>query len=85
MQFLLESLILCCVAGVTGLLLGFGLHESIIYAASKFSDKVDFVWFIEPETVTIAFVGIFIIGIANGLFPALKAEKLDVIEAMKSE
>jgi len=84
-QFLLESLMLCLVSGLLGIVLGFGVYEGVIYGASQFSTQVKFVWFFEPLAFLISFVGIVLVGILSGLAPAFKAEKLEITEALRSE
>ncbi|MGE0174691.1 MAG: ABC transporter permease [Oligoflexales bacterium] len=84
-QFLLESIMLCFFAGVIGIMFGFGIYEGILYAASKFFDKLQFEWMWNPVAVVMAFGCIIAVGIISGLAPAIKAEKLQVIEALRSE
>ena len=84
-QFLLESLMLCIVSGLLGIVLGFGVYEGVIYGASQFSTHVKFEWFLEPLAFVISFVGIVLVGILSGLAPAFKAEKLEITEALRSE
>lgn len=85
MQFLTESLILCSIAGMIGIMIGFITYETIIYGASKFIDKFSFEWTVNSFAVFISFVCIFVVGIASGLVPAIKAEKLDATEALRKE
>ncbi len=84
-QFLLESMMLCSVSGFFGIVLGFGVYEGIIYAASRLSNQVKFEWFFEPLAFLISFVGIVLVGILSGIAPAFKAEKLEITEALRSE
>ena len=84
-QFLLESVILCVVAGLIGMVLGFSAYEIMIYSASKFVPKLNFEWVFEPSAFVLSVVSIFAVGIASGMIPAVKAEKLEVIEALRSE
>ncbi|MBI3543775.1 MAG: ATP-binding cassette domain-containing protein [Deltaproteobacteria bacterium] len=84
-QFLLESVILCIVAGLIGMLLGFSAYEIMIYSASKFVPKLRFEWVFEPGAFLLSVVSILAVGIASGLVPAVRAEKLEVIEALRSE
>lgn len=84
-QVLAESLCLCVVAGLIGLVIGFGAYEALIYGASKFSDKIEFRWVIEPWSVLLSSVAIVSVGILSGFVPAMRAEKLQVMEALRSE
>jgi len=85
MQFLTESLVLCTLAGFIGLVAGFLAYHGAIAGASKFVNKLSFEWTIDGLAFFISIISIFGVGILSGLFPALKAEKLQVIEALRSE
>lgn len=84
-QFLAESLAICSVAGVIGLFLGFITYEVAIAIAAQFTNKLSFEWIFDPLAFFISLVSIIAVGLLSGLYPALKAEKLDVIEALRSE
>ncbi|MGK5089486.1 FtsX-like permease family protein, partial [Bdellovibrionota bacterium FG-2] len=84
-QFLLEAMILCCVAGVLGLVMGFSVYELLIYGASKFVTKLQFEWVVDWGALIISVVSTLVVGLASGLMPALKAERLQVIEALRTE
>lgn len=85
LQFILESLLVCSVAGIIGILLGFAFYETLIYVGSKYLDKVKFVWLIEWNAIVWSFLSIVIVGVVSGLIPALKAEKTEVIDALRSD
>jgi putative ABC transport system permease protein len=77
LQFLLESSIICLIGGLIGLALSFGVAELINR-------------FILPSSVSIPIVGIalmvsILVGIFSGLIPALRASKLNPIEALRYE
>ncbi|MGZ3692696.1 MAG: ABC transporter permease [Bdellovibrionota bacterium] len=84
-QFLLESLVVCALAGVIGLIAGFAIYETGLWAASKLVSKVQFEWIINWGALLLSCIAILCVGIASGLFPALKAERLQVVEALRSE
>jgi putative ABC transport system permease protein len=84
-QFLLESLVVCAFAGLIGLLAGFAIYESGLWAASQLVTKVKFEWIVNWGALAISCVAIICVGIASGLFPAIKAERLQVVEALRSE
>ena len=84
-QFLVESVLVCAVAGLIGIIIGFGGCHLAIWAATKFVNKLQFEWTINYVALAISLISIFAVGILSGLFPAIKAEKLQVIEALRSE
>ncbi len=84
-QFLLESVFLAAIAGVLGLFLGFSTYELIIYLASKFIAKLTFEWAIDPVALFVSLVSMLLVGVASGIVPAVRAERLEVIEALRSE
>ena len=77
-QFFTETLIIGQLGGIVGIILGiligFGIASAIGFA------------FVIPWTAVIAAVlTTFLVSIASGLYPALKASKLDPIEALRHE
>lgn len=84
-QFLLESLLLCGLAGFVGLGVGFIGYETIIWGGSKVIPKFEFQWVFDLQAVLLSTVAIVAVGIFSGLTPALRAEKLSPIEALRSE
>ncbi|OFZ64972.1 MAG: hypothetical protein A2577_08995 [Bdellovibrionales bacterium RIFOXYD1_FULL_36_51] len=84
-QFLTESVLICFFAGIIGLFLGVAIYHVVIWGASKFVTNLHFEWTFNFMAFTFSIFSIFIVGILSGLFPAIKAEKLQVVEALRSE
>lgn len=84
-QVLMESVTLCLLAGVLGVVVGFGSYELLIFGATKFLKNLKFEWIFEPLAAVLSLVSIVAVGIGSGFIPALRAEKLQVIEALRSE
>ncbi len=76
-QFLFEAVILCLIGGLVGLLLVF-IATQLLGAASE----MDF--FMSAGNVTSGILLSVTIGIISGILPAMKASKLDPVEAMNS-
>ncbi|MBX3022211.1 MAG: ATP-binding cassette domain-containing protein [Bdellovibrionales bacterium] len=83
--FFAESLFLCGIAGLTGLLVGFAAYQLLIYAGTRVIPDLKFEWVFNPWAFVISFAAIVVTGVLSGLGPALRAEKLQVIEALRSE
>jgi putative ABC transport system permease protein len=78
MQFLVEAVVLSSSGGIFGILLGLGASLGL-----KNMLMVPFVF--DPNIVIIAFVFSAAVGVVFGYFPALKAARLDPIEALRHE
>jgi putative ABC transport system permease protein len=78
LQFLFEAVVLCNVGGIIGILLGFGLGN-VMTLMTSFSANIPIEW---------AFIGMgfcSVIGITFGMLPAIKASKLNPIDALQYE
>ena len=78
MQFLAESVILCMLGGLIGVLLGIGLSVAIARVMGWPS-------FVSPQAASIAFLFSAATGVFFGYYPAHKAASLDPIEALRYE
>lgn len=85
MQFLVESVIVCLIAGLIGIIVGFAGYHSAIWVSTKFVNKLQFEWIVNWFALFLSLISILVVGILSGLFPAMKAEKLQVIDALRSE
>jgi putative ABC transport system permease protein len=77
-QFLLEAVILCNVGGLVGVAVGFGLGNIVALFAS-FEVSVPMEW------AVIGLLFCSMVGIGFGMVPAIKASRLDPIEALRYE
>lgn len=84
-HILTESIVLCGLAGFIGLIIGFGFYELVIFVTSKFATSVEFQWRLDMPALLISFASIFAVGILSGLAPAIRAERLQILEALRSD
>lgn len=77
-QFLMEAVVITLLGGVVGVILGMGLGYGIaLYFKTAF--VIPFQWMI------LAFVVCAVTGVVSGLYPAVKAARLDPIESLRYE
>ena len=79
LQFLFESLVLCMIGGLIGLLFGYGIGLIVAAAIDLPEAYVPF-W-----AVLLAFGFSAFVGIVFGIMPAAKAANLDPIDALRYE
>lgn len=77
-QFFIETIIIGQLGGLIGILLG-------ISSAYFLSTIMDFNFSIPWTAILTAFIITFIVAIISGLYPAVKASKLDPVEALRYE
>ena len=77
-QFLIEAVILCNIGGIIGVLVGFGLGNMVTLFTS-FESSVPMEW------AVIGLVFCSAVGIGFGLLPAIKASRLNPIDALRYE
>jgi putative ABC transport system permease protein len=77
-QFLVESLVLCLLGGLLGLMLGVGVAELLTRLAG---------WrtYVTPAALALAFCFSAGVGLAFGMWPAWRAASLDPVEALRHE
>ncbi|MCZ2102433.1 MAG: ABC transporter permease [Chitinophagales bacterium] len=77
-QFLVEAVVICLIGGLAGIILGIlmGFGVSML-VGGKF--------FIPWNWIALGFTVCIIVGLVSGLYPAVKASRLDPIEALRYE
>ncbi|MEP6645894.1 MAG: ABC transporter permease [Saprospiraceae bacterium] len=77
-QFLTEAVMICQMGGIVGIILGIAIGNGVaLLLGGKFI--MPWAWII------LGFVTCMIVGLVSGLYPALKAAKLDPIESLRYE
>ena len=77
-QFLTEAVLICQLGGIVGIVLGIAIGNGVaLILGGKFI--MPWAWII------LGFITCMIVGLASGLYPALKAARLDPIESLRYE
>jgi putative ABC transport system permease protein len=90
LQFLAESLTITFMGGALGVILAFAVSLSVgrltLYSAmAKHAEGGDIRLVIDPGTLIIATLILAVVGLVSGMLPAIRASRLDPIEALRYE
>lgn len=89
-QFLAEAFVITAVGGVAGIILAelvsVGVGRIRFYSnIAANADKADIYLLISPTTVIVAVSILVVTGLVSGMIPAIRASRLDPIEALRYE
>lgn len=83
-QFLVEGIMLTIFSGIIGIILALLASKGVNFAISEYT-KYNFILTINFSTMIKIIIFCGLIGIVFGIYPAIKAGKLDPVEALKYE
>jgi putative ABC transport system permease protein len=89
-QFLAEALAITAVGGIAGIILAYSVSILVgripFYSTvAKNAESADIRLIIDPTTVVVATIILGLVGLVSGMLPAIKASRLDPIEALRYE
>jgi putative ABC transport system permease protein len=89
-QFLAEALAITLLGGICGIILAFAVSISVgrltLYSAmAKYAEAGDIRLMINPSTLIVSILILMAVGLVSGMVPAIRASRLDPIEALRYE
>jgi putative ABC transport system permease protein len=90
LQFLAEAMTITCMGGLGGIILAYLVSFSVgrltLYSAmAKHAEAGDIRLSINPVTLIVAVLILGVVGLISGMIPAIRASRLDPIEALRYE
>ena len=84
-QFLIEAILLSCVGGMIGFLLGVAASIGLVTIINAYTTGTKWTHEVSITAGVVAFIFAVIVGVFFGYYPARRASRLDPIEALRYE
>lgn len=77
-QFMIEAIVICIIGGLVGIVFGILLGLGV-------TKLIDGVFVVPWDWMLLGIIVCVVVGLASGLYPALKASRMDPIESLRHE
>lgn len=77
-QFMIEAVVICLLGGIVGIVMGIGIGLAVV-------QLIKGVFVIPWNWMILGIVVCVVVGLISGLYPALKASRMDPIESLRYE
>jgi len=84
-QFLVEAVLLSCIGGVIGFLMGVGASVGLVTLINRFTTGTKWTHEVSLLAGAVAFLFAAAVGVFFGYYPARRASRLDPIDALRYE
>jgi len=80
-----EAIIIALIGTIIGLVIGLGFGWALVSALASGAENFKLIYAVPTSTIIVVFIGAVVAGVGAGLYPAFRAGRLNVLDAVSSE